>query len=128
MALRCPDRHAARVDRIGLNTYFGGDAGQPEQGVHAHRFFGALTAVYVGIHFTFLWKLWRRGPRRPFWKTVFGPASMAPGWADVVQFVQHVRWFLFLGPRRGSGAGRIGKSSTTGPCFGAWSSSAVRDF
>lgn len=64
-----------------------------------HRIFAALTIGYVAIHFGYLWNLWRRAPKRPFWKTVFGPTSMVPNWNDVRQFFQHLRWFLFLGPQ-----------------------------
>lgn len=63
-----------------------------------HRIFAALTILYVGIHFVYLWKVWRRRPKRPFWKTVFGSTSLIPNWTDVKQFFQHVRWMLFLGP------------------------------
>ena len=63
-----------------------------------HRIFAALTILYAGMHFVYLWKLWRHAPKRPFWRTVFGPTSLIPNWTDVKQFFQHLRWFFFLGP------------------------------
>lgn len=63
-----------------------------------HRIFAALTILYVGIHFVYLWNLWRRAPKQPWLKIIFGPSSMIPNWTDVKQFFQHVQWFLFLGP------------------------------
>jgi len=62
-----------------------------------HRIFAALTIVYVGIHFVYLWRLWRRAPKRPLLQVAFGPSSMVPNWTDVKQFFQHLRWFLFGG-------------------------------
>jgi cytochrome b subunit of formate dehydrogenase len=64
-----------------------------------HRIFAALTILYAGMHFAYLWNLWRRSPKRPFFKTVFGPNSMIPNWPDVKQFFQHMRWMLFAGPQ-----------------------------
>jgi cytochrome b subunit of formate dehydrogenase len=63
-----------------------------------HRIFAALTLLYAGMHFVYLWNLWRRAPKQPILKMVFGPSSMMPNWTDVKQFFQHLRWFFFLGP------------------------------
>jgi len=59
-----------------------------------HRIFAALTLLYAGMHFVYLWNLWRRAPKQPFFKMVFGPSSMIPNWDDVKQFFSHLRWFL----------------------------------
>jgi len=66
---------------------------------HLHRFFAVLTLVYAIMHVIHLGRAWQRRQRRPFLKTVFGPSSMVLNWTDVRQFFQHLRWFLFLGPR-----------------------------
>ena len=63
-----------------------------------HRIFAALTILYAGMHFAYLWNLWRRAPKQPWLKRIFGPASMIPNWTDVKQFFQHARWFFFMGP------------------------------
>jgi len=81
---------------------------------HLHRFFALLTVGYAVMHGFHLWRTWRkyrrnRGERREaggemgriraLIPLVFGPSSMMFNWSDLKQFLQHVRWFLFLGPR-----------------------------
>lgn len=63
-----------------------------------HRIFAALTLLYAGIHFVYLFKIWRKAEKKPFFKWVFGPNSMIPNWTDIKQFFQHVLYFFGLQP------------------------------
>ncbi|MBI2466815.1 MAG: hypothetical protein HYV62_03200 [Candidatus Rokubacteria bacterium] len=57
--------------------------------------FAIVTFLYFALHLGYVARLVLSGRRGVFW----GPDSMVPRPHDVVQFVQHVRYFLGLGPR-----------------------------
>jgi cytochrome b subunit of formate dehydrogenase len=69
--------------------------GGPFTARYLHRVFALVTFLYFGLHLAYVGRLCLRGGRGVFW----GPDSMVPQPRDVVQFVQHVRYFLGLGPR-----------------------------
>jgi len=64
-----------------------------------HRFCAALTLVYVVMHFGWLAYRYFKARRLPSLKSVFGPNSMMVRWKDFKDVYNHLRWFLFLGPR-----------------------------
>jgi cytochrome b subunit of formate dehydrogenase len=62
---------------------------------YLHRVFAIVTFLYFALHLGYVGRLVLRGQRGVFW----GPDSMVPQPRDVVQFVQHLRYFVGLGPR-----------------------------
>ncbi|HET7343100.1 MAG TPA: hypothetical protein VFL90_16665 [Methylomirabilota bacterium] len=62
---------------------------------YLHRFFAVVTFLYFALHLGYVARLVLE--RRPgvFW----GPDSMVPQLHDAVQLVQHMRYFVGLGPR-----------------------------
>ncbi len=62
---------------------------------YLHRFFAIVTFCYFALHLGYVARLILL--RRPgiFW----GRESMVPQPRDAVQFVQHIRYFVGLGPR-----------------------------
>ena len=69
--------------------------GGPFSARYLHRVFALVTFLYFGLHLAYVARLVARGRRGVFW----GPDSMIPQPRDAVQFVQHLRYFLGLGPR-----------------------------
>jgi len=64
-----------------------------------HRLFAVMTLAYAVMHAIHLIRIWRRRPKQSLLKMALGPSSMVLNWTDLTQFFQHIRWFLFLGPR-----------------------------
>jgi cytochrome b subunit of formate dehydrogenase len=69
--------------------------GGPFVARYLHRVFAVVTFLYFALHLGYVARLVLRGDRGVFW----GPDSMVPQPRDAVQLVQHVRYFLGLGPR-----------------------------
>jgi cytochrome b subunit of formate dehydrogenase len=69
--------------------------GGPEVSRYLHRVFAVVTFAYFALHLGYVARLVLTGQRGVFW----GPGSMVPQPRDVVQLVQHVRYFLGRGPR-----------------------------
>jgi cytochrome b subunit of formate dehydrogenase len=69
--------------------------GGPGTSGYLHRFFAVITFLYFGLHLGYVGRLLvLRGPA-----IVWGPESMVPQPRDVLQFYQHMRYFVGLGPR-----------------------------
>jgi cytochrome b subunit of formate dehydrogenase len=68
-----------------------------------HRMFAAMTLVYVIMHAIHLARLYRKrrdeGRGIPKLNEILGPHSMVLNLADIKQFLAHIRYFLFLGPK-----------------------------
>jgi cytochrome b subunit of formate dehydrogenase len=64
----------------------------------AHRVFAAIMLVVFVVH---VGRLLRRVVGRGDYSVFWGPASMVPQPKDLSDMVQHVRWFVGLGPRPG---------------------------
>jgi cytochrome b subunit of formate dehydrogenase len=62
---------------------------------YLHRFFAIITFVYFALHLGYVARLIVSGRRGIFW----GPGSMVPQPRDLVQLVQHLRYFVGGGPR-----------------------------
>jgi cytochrome b subunit of formate dehydrogenase len=62
---------------------------------YLHRVFAVVTFLYFGLHLGYVASLVLRGRPGVFW----GPDSLVPQPRDLTQFVQHLRYFLGLGPR-----------------------------
>jgi cytochrome b subunit of formate dehydrogenase len=69
--------------------------GGPFTAGYLHRVFAVVTFVYFTLHVAYLVRLALRGQHGMFW----GPESMVPQPRDLVQIVQHMRYFVGLGPR-----------------------------
>jgi cytochrome b subunit of formate dehydrogenase len=69
--------------------------GGPFTARYLHRAFAIVTFLYFVLHLGYVVRLCLTGPRGVFW----GPDSMVPQPRDIVQFFQHIRYFVGLGPR-----------------------------
>jgi predicted CXXCH cytochrome family protein len=64
-----------------------------------HRIGAILTFCYFGVHFGFVYKKWKASGTSLF-KFIFDKETgLAPGWHDVKEFFQTIRWF-FTGKNR----------------------------
>jgi hypothetical protein len=88
-----------------------------------HRAFATVMLATFGIHVAHL--AYRLLARKE-WSMLWGPASMVPQPRDLHEFVGHVRGSSTGDRVRASTATPTGRSSTTGRCSGACSSSAAR--
>jgi cytochrome b subunit of formate dehydrogenase len=81
--------------QTGWGAWLSHALGGPFTSGYLHRFFAIITFLYFGLHLGYVARLVLA--RRPgiFW----GPDSMVPQPRDLVQLVQHVRYFVGLGPR-----------------------------
>jgi len=61
-----------------------------------HRFF---ALVLIGVFVLHVWGLVRRLYVQKELSILWGPASMVPQPRDVVEMIQHFRWFFGVGPR-----------------------------
>ncbi len=61
-----------------------------------HRVFASLL---IGLFTVHVWQLLHRVFVRKEYEILWGPASIVPQPRDVVEMVQHFRWFFGLGPR-----------------------------
>jgi cytochrome b subunit of formate dehydrogenase len=61
-----------------------------------HRVFASLL---IGLFTVHVWQLLHRVFVRGEYGILWGPASIVPQPRDVVELVEHVRWFFGLGPR-----------------------------
>src|SRR4029078_2258563 len=62
-----------------------------------HRVFATIMIVVFIVHGG---RVLRRVGRRNAYSVFWGPASMVPQPRDLADMVQHIRWFVGLGPRR----------------------------
>lgn len=69
--------------------------GGPFSTAYLHRVFAVVTFLYFVLHLAYVARLLLRGRPGVLW----GPDSMVPQPRDLVQLVQHVRYFLGRGPR-----------------------------
>ena len=69
--------------------------GGPFTAGYLHRFFAIVTFTYFLLHIGYVVRLLLAGRPGVFW----GPESMVPQPRDLVQMVQHMRYFVGLGPR-----------------------------
>ena len=94
-----------------------------------HHFCAILTFGYFAVHLTWMGKQVAAARRQgKSWKAIFfGPDSPVPTWANSRTWAEC--FVGLLGPVRNPSlsAGLIGRSLTTGPCFGAWGLSASQD-
>jgi len=61
-----------------------------------HRLFAIILIAVFTLH---LWRLLRRLFVQKDLSILWGPASMVPQPRDVIEMMQHFRWFFGLGPR-----------------------------
>jgi len=61
-----------------------------------HRTFAVILIAVFTLH---LWRVLRRLFVEKDLSILWGPASMVPQPRDIVELIQHLRWFLGLGPR-----------------------------
>ncbi len=69
--------------------------GGPFTAGYLHRFFAVVTFTYFVLHIGYVARLVLAGRPGIFW----GSDSMVPQPRDLVQIVQHMRYFVGLGPR-----------------------------
>jgi cytochrome b subunit of formate dehydrogenase len=69
--------------------------GGPFTAGYLHRFFAIITFTYFTLHLGYIARLVLKGQPGIFW----GSGSMVPQPRDILQIVQHMRYFLGLGPR-----------------------------
>ena len=75
----------------GLSQALGG----PFTTGYLHRFFAVITFLYFALHLGYVARLVLTRQPGIFW----GPTSMVPQPRDLAQMVQHMRYFVGLGPR-----------------------------
>jgi cytochrome b subunit of formate dehydrogenase len=86
-----PLRYAETRWGLALSWLLGG----PGTTRYLHRVFAIVTFLYFALHLGYVARLVAAGGRGVFW----GPDSMVPQPRDLVQLLQHLRYFVGLGPR-----------------------------
>jgi len=64
-----------------------------------HRMHRVFAAIMIAVFIVHVGRLLRRVVARRDYSVFWGPASMVPQPKDLADMVQHVRWFVGLGPR-----------------------------
>ena len=64
-----------------------------------HRMHRVFAAIMIAVFIVHVGRLLRRVVARKDYSVFWGPASMVPQPKDLADMVQHVRWFVGLGPR-----------------------------
>ncbi|MBK7901608.1 MAG: hypothetical protein IPJ97_00680 [Proteobacteria bacterium] len=107
-----PLKFAAAPWAPGLMAALGG----PEIAGFLHRFAAIVTFGYFAVHLAMLFRdVALKREKGYFW----GWRSMTPNLKDVQDLWANLKYFLYLGPRPSSTAGRTGRSSTTSRSSGA---------
>jgi cytochrome b subunit of formate dehydrogenase len=57
------------------------------------------AVLMIGVFMTHLGRIWHRLIMRKDLAILWGPTSMVPQPRDVIEMIQHFRWFFGLGPR-----------------------------
>ena len=81
--------------QTGWGAWLSHALGGPFTTGYLHRFFAIITFLYFALHLGYVARLVLTRQPGIFW----GPDSMVPQPRDLVQFVQHVRYFVGLGSR-----------------------------
>jgi len=64
-----------------------------------HRMHRVFATIMIAVFIVHVGRLLRRVIARKDYSVFWGPASMVPQPKDVAEMVQHLRWFVGLGPR-----------------------------
>lgn len=81
--------------QTGWGAWLSHALGGPFTTGYLHRFFAIITFLYFALHLGYVARLVLTRQPGIFW----GPDSMVPQPRDLVQLVQHVRYFVGLGSR-----------------------------